>query len=111
MKFAKWIRDFLSTLFGSTLVVELRAELAEARRERDYFRGQWERIQLMVAPQRSASSGPRPDWRTQNPPAGLTRTGGRKTWAQLQKENTDRIAAEMQAEAEKKKNQPAAKPS
>jgi hypothetical protein len=103
MKYAQWIRDFLSTLFGSKLVVELRAELAEARRERDYFRGQLERANLIAYPQRPTAAT-RPDWR-QTDPAGATAVGGRKTWSMIQAENTKKIAQEL-AEAVKKKETP-----
>jgi hypothetical protein len=99
MKYAQWIRDFLSTLFGSKLVVELRAEVAEARRERDYFRGQLERANLITHPQRPTIA-PRPDWR-QTDPAGVTVVGGRKTWAMIQAENTQRIAEEAATKSKK----------
>lgn len=84
MKLATIIREFLSALFGSKLVVELRAELAEARRERDYFRGQFERMQLMAMP-RSAPIVPRAPR-----PEGATQVGTRRTWAQILAENTQK---------------------
>ena len=92
MKFGQAIRDFFSALFQSKLMLQLRADLEEAKRERDYFRSQMERFQLMSQPRLQ----PRPDWR-ETPPAGATKIGGRKTWAELQAENTKKIADELQA--------------
>ena len=92
MRFAQAIRDFFSALFQSKLVLQLRADLEEAKRERDYFRSQMERFQLMSQPRPQ----PRPDWR-ETQPQGATQVGKRKTWAELQAENTKKIADELQA--------------
>jgi hypothetical protein len=99
MKYATAIREFLSALFGSKLVVELRAELAEARKERDYFRGQFERMQLVAIPHRIA-----PIEKRTVQPGGLTQTGGRKSWAMIQAENTQKQNEIAAKEAEKQKN-------
>ena len=90
MKLAQAIRDFFSALFQSKLVLQLRADLEEAKRERDYFRSQMERFQLMSQPRPQ----PRPDWR-ETQPQGVTQVGKRKTWAELQAENTKKIAEEI----------------
>jgi hypothetical protein len=99
MKYAQAIRDFLSTLFGSKLVLQLRADLDERTRERDYFRGQFERMQLMAIP-RSAPVVPR-----QPRPEGATQVGARKSWAQIVAENTQKqneLAAKEAVTAETK---------
>jgi hypothetical protein len=84
MRYAQAIRAFLSALFGSNLVAELRAELIEARKERDYFRGQFERMQLLVGHIRATpATTPR-----QVTPGGLTREGARRSWAQIQAAHT-----------------------
>lgn len=101
MKYAAAIREFFSALFGSKLVVELRAELTEARRERDYFRGQFERMQLIAMP-RSAPLVPRAPR-----PEGLTQPGTRRTWAQILAENTkaqNELAAKKTEETQTQKN-------
>ena len=92
MKWAQAIRDFFSILFQSKLVVELRREIEDIKTERDYFRGQFERMQLIANPPRIVSTQPRTA-----APAGATRPGGRKTFAQLQAENTQRIRDEIAA--------------
>lgn len=102
MRWAKAIREFFSILFGSQLVVQLRQDLDEAKRERDYFRGQLERANLLIAPPRTISSA-RPDWRVTNP-EGQTRVGTRRTWAQIQAENTQKIKEEA-AKANQEKPQ------
>jgi hypothetical protein len=98
MKYAQAIRDFLSTLFGSKLVLQLRADLDERTRERDYFRGQFERMQLMAIP-RSAPVVPR-----QPRPEGATQVGARKSWAQIVAENTQEQNELAAKESEKPKN-------
>jgi hypothetical protein len=106
VKYAIAIREFFSALFGSKMVVQLRADLEEARRERDYFRGRNERLELMLLPNRVTPQTQRSDWRQQNP-GGATLVGGRKSWAMIEREN--RLALE----ADKKANpdpQPAAEP-
>jgi hypothetical protein len=111
VKYAIAIREFFAALFGSKLLVQLRADLEEARRERDYFRGRNERLELMLLPQRTTPQTTRADWRTNNP-GGVTLTGGRKSWAMIERENRIQQEAEAKAEAEAKKNsavdQPAA---
>ena len=94
MKFGQAIRDFFSALFQSKLVLQLRADLDEAKRERDYFRGQCERLQLLTQPRPQTRPQPKPDWR-ETPPQGATQIGQRKTWAELQAENTKKIAEEI----------------
>ena len=87
------IRAFIDSLLPNRVVLLLRAELAEARKERDYFRGRCERLELMLVP------NPAP--RIVRQPAG-TQPVGRKTWAQVQAENADRITKEIEAEKQKK---------
>lgn len=99
-KYAVAIREFFRALFGSQLVVELRAERDEARRERDYFRGRNERLELMILPQRTTPKTERADWRRDNP-GGATQVGGRKSWAQIERENRLAIEADLKAQAAK----------
>jgi hypothetical protein len=109
MKYAIAIREFFAALFGSKLVVQLRTDLEEARRERDYFRGRNERLELMILPQRTTPQTKRTDWRRDNP-GGVTQVGGRKSWAMIEHENTLRINAEIAAEAAAKKNSEQSEP-
>jgi hypothetical protein len=102
MKYAKALREFFSILFGSQLVVQLRADLEEARRQADYFRGQFERMQLLAIP-RSVPQTERPDWRRTNA-EGATRVGRRRTWAQIVEENTKRIQEEEAAAKNQEKS-------
>jgi hypothetical protein len=92
VKYAHAIREFFAALFGSKLMVQLRADLEEARRERDYFRGRNERLELMLLPNKVTPQTQRADWRTTNP-GGATLVGGRKSWAMIEREN--RLANEQ----------------
>ena len=106
IEFATKTREFLSALFGSKLVVQLRAEIEEVKRERDYFRGRCERLELkqeiaatpvVVAPRIHREHAP----------------SGRKLWPAIVKERRERlIAIAKQAEADKanKKPEPAPTP-
>jgi hypothetical protein len=107
--FAQRIREFLNTLFGSKLVVQLRADLEEAKRERDYFRGRLELAELRAAPQRTPvkTAGRPADWRTDKPLGAVEVKGTRKSWAQIQAENTERIRTEIAASAKKSDDKPA----
>jgi len=93
MNFADRIRSFFDSLLPRRAVLLLSAELAEARKERDYFRGRCERLELMLVP----SPAPRIVR-----PTGTQVPIGRKTWVQVQVENADRIAKEIEAEQQKK---------
>ena len=104
MKWAKAIREFFSILFGSQLVVQLRREIESLKGERDYFRGQFERMQLLAIP-RSTPPQPRGDWRTTDP-QGATKVGTRKTWAQIQAENTQNLNEERAAVAKENEEKP-----
>jgi len=94
---AEKIRAFLDILFGSKLVAQLRADLEESRRSADYFRGQFERMQLLVGHARQA---PAPK---EVRPQGATREGARRSWAQIQAANT----AEQYGPREKVPEEPA----
>ena len=99
MKYAQIIRDFLSTLFGSKLVIQLRHEIAELKEERNYFRGRCERLEMArESAQQRVAAVPRPS-RDQTPM-------GRKLWPQLMKERREKIAQQA-AEAEKQKREAA----
>lgn len=97
MKYAQLIRDFLSALFGSKLVVELRHELSERTQERDYFRGRLERIELaqQMAREKPVMVVPR-EKRDMSPVAG------HKSWRQIQREHTQKTVAALQEEEERK---------
>lgn len=100
LTFAQRTREVLSTLFGSKLLVQLRADLEEARRERDYFRGRCERLELArdAAPQRPLI--------IQRPEHNLSPVGGHKSWKQVQREHTAKIQERLKAEEEAKRNAP-----
>ena len=93
---AQTIREFFSVLFGSRRVELLERELIEARKERDYFKGRCDRLELMLlTPRTPANILPR---NQANPQAV-----GRKTWAQVQREDFERQMKEAKdQEAEQK---------
>lgn len=82
MKYAILIREFFRTLFGSRYVSQLEKDIDEMRKERDYFRAETQRLMLFTQ-QRPQPA--RPDWR-EIPPAGAKLVGGRKTWAEIQRD-------------------------
>lgn len=96
MSYAQVIRDFLSTLFGSKLVLQLRADLDEAKRERDYFRGRCERLEL------AREAEKKPIVMAPRPPRDMPTVGGHKSWKQVQAEHREKIQQQV-AEAEKQK--------
>ena len=76
--------------FGNKLVLQLRRELEEARRERDYFRGKVDRLEEKLY------------GLAMQPHSGPTRPidptpAGRKTWAQVQLESLKQQKAEHEA--------------
>jgi len=96
LTFAHRTREFFSTLFDSKLLVQLRADLEEAKRERDYFRGRCERLELArEADKKPVVIAPRPQ-------RDLSPVGGHKTWKQVQAEHREKIQQQV-AEAEKQK--------
>lgn len=96
VSFAQRTRGFFSALFGSSLLVQLRADLDEARRERDYFRGRCERLELArEAEKKPVVVAPRP-------PRDMPTVGGHKSWKQVQAEHREKIQQQV-AEAEKQK--------
>jgi hypothetical protein len=98
VRIAENLRAFIDALFGSKLVAQLRADLTEAKAERDYFRGQFERMQLLAVP-RTAPVVPR-----QPRPEGATQVGARKSWGQIVAENTQKQNELAAKESEKPKN-------
>jgi len=67
----------------------LERELAEARKERDYFKGRADRIELMLMPN--------PVIREKIARVGTPFTAGRKTWEQILEEHQKKLAAEEAA--------------
>ncbi len=45
---AERIRSFIDTLFPNRSVIQLRNQLADAQKERDYFRARADRLELIV---------------------------------------------------------------
>ena len=82
---ARRIREFLETLFTSKLVVQLHADLDEARKQRDYFKGRAERLELLLTQPRVANRdlAPGPQAGSPTTPRAHPVVGGRKTWATL----------------------------
>jgi hypothetical protein len=104
---AQNIRNFFETLFTGRLVLQLRADLEEARCQRDYFKGRAERLELQLLQPRSAA---RQQEASDPPRIHNTRVvGGRKTWGQLVAERRKELAekamvAERGRVAESKKD-------
>jgi hypothetical protein len=98
MNWALAIREWFRTLFGSRYVTQLEKDIDEARRERDYFRSQMERMQLLIGrPQFAATP------RTNPAPGQATKVGSRRTWAEIQAENTLRNKKILEEQAAKAK--------
>ena len=53
MKYAIAIREFCRVLFGSRYVAQLQDDIEEARKERDWFKGKADRLELMLLPNRN----------------------------------------------------------
>ena len=97
---ANRIRDFFETLFTGRLVLQLRADLEEARARRDDFKGRAERLELQLLQPRVAAHSL--DAGTAQPRAHPTGTlGGRKTWQQIVSDRRKQLA-ELAAEKQKK---------
>lgn len=89
------IRSALDTLFPNRIVLSLTAQIEDLKRERDYFRGRAERLELRLLPD--------PVARDKKINAGEPVTiGGHKSWRQVQAEHTEALkkAAEEKAQAE-----------
>ena len=85
------IRAWIRGLFASRYSMQLEADLAEAKRERDYFKGRAERLELMLMPNR-------------NPIVAADKPvlhPARRTWAQVQEDHARQMA---EAQSEKKEN-------
>lgn len=98
ISFAQRTRDFLCTLFGSKLVLQLRLEIADLKVERDYFRGRVERLEMardLSEQQKRVAAVPRKEH-------DLSPVGGRKTWPQIQREHREKVREALKAEQESK---------
>jgi hypothetical protein len=71
--------EAFKSFFTSKLVLQLRADLEEARHERDYFRGKVDRLEMVLM------RLPEPVSRPRTVPANVEPVG-RKSWAQVQEE-------------------------
>lgn len=101
MNFAAKIRSAIETLFVSHLVLQLRADLEEMQRQRDYFKARADRLELILL----APKTERP--KSTAPPAN-TSPVGKKRWIQVQLEDRQRQlkeAAEKKSEGESHKVQ------
>lgn len=95
MTWPERIRAAIISLFGSRLVVELRAEIEDLKTQRDYFRTRAERLELIVlAPKMKEPVVPRIEAQV---------VTGRKTWKQIQEEHAEQHKREMEAAAKKAK--------
>lgn len=101
---AQSIRDAIETIFTGRLVLQLRADLEEARAQRDYFKGRAERLELQLLQPRSAAR----QAEANDPPRTHNSrvVGGRKTWGQLVAECRKDLA-EKAAQAERDRSKPA----
>jgi hypothetical protein len=97
-RYAQAIRDFFSILFGSKLVVQLRADLEEAKKERDFFRAEMQRYQMFTS-----RSQVIPSPRNNPAPGQATKVGSRRRWAEIQAENTERNRKILEEQAAKAK--------
>lgn len=95
MTWPERIRGAIIALFGSRLVLQLRAEIEDLKTQRDYFRTRAERLELIsLAPKtREQTPAIRPDV------AVIT---GRKTWKQIQEDHAEQHRREMAEVAAKK---------
>lgn len=78
---AQRIREFFSVLFGSRRIEDLKDALAKTEKERDYFRGRADRLELMLLGT--------PRLGAERRPVSVTRETtpiGRKFWPQVQAE-------------------------
>lgn len=78
------LRQFLHGLFGSRYVMQLEQDVAEVKRERDYFKGRAERLELMLLPNHNPIARQAVQTKLQAPM--------RKTWAQIEAENAKELA-------------------
>jgi hypothetical protein len=98
------LRALLRDLFGSGLVAELRAEIEELKKERDYFRGAFERMQLIALN--------RPPPREVRPvPINAGEHVGSLTWLQQKQRRIEdnKKRAQEEIAANKAKDNPSAK--
>lgn len=71
--------EAFKSFFTSKIVIQLRADLQEARHERDYFRGKVDRLEMVLM------HLPEPVARPRALPANVEPVG-RKSWAQIQQD-------------------------
>lgn len=92
----KPLRQLITDLFGPSpralYEIVLKEQLAETKKERDYFRTRAERLELRLIPETVQ--------RPVRPPTNSTPVG-RKTWAQVQADHAERIKKELAEEAQK----------
>ena|ERR1700678_545162 len=103
LTFAQRTRAFFRALFGSRLMVQTLAELDEARRERDYFRGRCERLEMKREAELERLTTPPPaKERVHGNPAPIPTV---KTFEQLKRqkiqENMERAKADLKKKLEK----------
>lgn len=89
LSIAQRIRSFLHELFASRYSGELEREIEDLKRERDYFRGRAERLELRLMPSQSPAVIP-----------SNFRPVGRKTFAQVQEEHARKLQEEANQEKE-----------
>jgi len=76
-------------------ITQREAQTAEAQKERDYFRGRAERLELRLLP----------DPVPRNVPRGTQEPVGRKNWKQVQQDHAEKLAKEAeQAKAAKEQH-------
>lgn len=93
MTLASRVRNFFDTLFPSHIVLQLRADLEDARRERDYFRDKADRLELRLIPP--------PVVRGIRSPEDM-KPVGRKNWKQVQADHAKELRKQEEAEAQAK---------
>jgi len=89
---------FLESLFGvstrNLYIEQLKSDLDECRHVRDYFRSRCDRLELLLLPNQV---------QRERKPIDV-RPSGRKSWAQVQQENSEKIKKEIEAEQAKARN-------
>ncbi len=87
----QWLTDLLGPSPRDLYVQQLKEQLAKTEKQVDYFRTRAERLELRLIPEVQA----RPVRPVNAQPVG------RKTWAQVQADNAERIKKELEVEAQK----------
>ena len=88
----QWLTDLLGPSPRELYVQQLKEQLAKSEHLADYFRTRAERLELRLIPEVQA----RPVRPVNAQPVG------RKSWAQVQAENQERIKKELEEEAQRK---------